>query len=71
MTDKKKLRELALKATWICHECAIDSGGKAIDGHVATFHPDDCSICKKYRAVTEPRDYRWPKAFSQSTEVGK
>lgn len=46
---------------WCCHECAMANGGRIVPGHMATYHEEVCGVCKLVKAVTEPRDYRWPK----------
>ena len=45
---------------WICSECG-DKHGRWPEGHCATWHNGECGWCGGTRAVTEPRDYRWPK----------
>lgn len=49
--------------TWVCIECGANA---AIEQHlpvmkVSTFHEGICGICGKTKAVTEPRDYGYPK----------
>ena len=56
MTDKE-----ARNVTWICHDCAMQFAKVHSDHHVATFHADECGVCKQLKQVTEPRDYAWPK----------
>lgn len=45
---------------WVCCSCAEANGGKFPQGHTATFHMDTCGWCNQWKAVTEPRDYRYP-----------
>lgn len=40
---------------WICLDCGSKLGRKKPG--VATWHIDECGICKKKTAVTEPRDF--------------
>lgn len=47
------------KVAWICGSCVADLGGGTATGHLATFHVGECGVCKRQRAVTEPRDYLW------------
>ena len=45
--------------TWICDQCARNLGAQWWEGHVATYHSDECGVCHEYVTVTEPRDFRW------------
>lgn len=45
--------------TWVCMECA-ENAGKELRGP-ATFHVDTCGVCGKEKAVSEPRDFNYPK----------
>lgn len=45
---------------WTCSGCAEEAGGKWPRGHVATWHSNICPVCGEQKAVTEPRDYRYP-----------
>lgn len=47
--------------TWVCGECAEKYGGIYNDGHVSCWHMDWCDVCGKTKAVTEPRDYMFPR----------
>lgn len=47
------------KVAWVCGSCAYELGAGWHPGHLATFHVDECGVCKRQRAVTEPRDYLW------------
>ena len=49
--------------SWICADCG-NKYGKA-RGKYATFHPGTCGWCEKEKAVTEPRDYGYPKFKSK------
>lgn len=49
------------KIVWICTKCAYENGGVWEDDHVATFHDGECQVCHKVKAVTEPKDFKWPK----------
>ena len=51
------------RVTWICTKCAYENGATWEDGHLATFHDDTCDVCRKVKAVTEPRDFLWPKKY--------
>ena len=46
---------------WVCSSCAEKAGGKWPKGHVATFHSGICHVCGELVAVTEPRDWCYPK----------
>ena len=46
---------------WVCSYCAEKAGGHWPKGHVATFHTGICHVCGKEIAVTEPRDWGYPK----------
>lgn len=47
--------------SWICTECAVKNGGSMPEDHMATWHMGVCGVCSKEKAVTEPRDFRYPK----------
>lgn len=47
------------RVAWICGACVANLGGGNIPNHVGTFHVGECGVCKRQRAVTEPRDYAW------------
>lgn len=48
---------------WVCRECGLSASGKKADGAllVSTFHQGKCDVCGKIIAVTEPRNYGYPK----------
>ena len=48
-----------MKKDWnfICHDCAYDLGGFMAEDAIATFHMGNCDKCKKWKSLTEPRDY--------------
>lgn len=45
---------------WTCKECAEKAGGK-LRGTATTWHYDICGVCGEEKAVTEPRDFGYPK----------
>ena len=53
------LAKNARLVSWICLQCAVDSGAKFIKDHVYTMHHGICGVCKKKQVVTEPRDFDW------------
>lgn len=46
---------------WVCTPCAEKAGGIWPNGHVGTFHNGICHVCGELKAVTEPRDFGYPK----------
>ena len=40
---------------WVCMPCGMKHGNRPPG--IATWHIDECGICKKQTAVTEPRDF--------------
>lgn len=47
---------------WICRDCGSEYG-RMPEGHYATWHYGKCGWCGLDPVlVTEPRDYRYPKA---------
>ena len=43
-----------------CVDCALKAGGRWPEGHVATVHRGDCSVCKKEATTLIPtRDFVW------------
>jgi len=57
---KKQTKNEERYPSWVCRECAASYGGRCKRGAVATFHPDICDVCNKWKVVTEPRDYGHP-----------
>jgi len=47
--------------TWVCSDCARDTGATWPKGHVATFHMGICDVCNHNKSVTEPRDWGYPR----------
>ena len=46
---------------WICSSCAEQNGGKMPETHLACWHFDECGVCGYRKAVTQPRDFGYPK----------
>lgn len=45
---------------WVCKDCGLKaSKGKAFE--VSTYHPGVCEVCLKFKALTEARDFGYPK----------
>lgn len=44
--------------SWICHDCGIKYGSARFE--ISCHHMGKCGWCKKYKVVTEPRDYNYP-----------
>lgn len=45
--------------SWVCMECGNEHsrlGGMPLN-HAATYHMDNCGLCGKWKACTEPRDF--------------
>ena len=58
MSERNKNgKRTPLPIDWICSECADRAGGRC-PGEGSTWHMDNCRVCKKYGAVTQPRDFR-------------
>lgn len=49
--------------TWVCRACGLGASNRKADGAllVSTFHQGLCEVCGRVTAVTEPRDYGYPK----------
>ncbi len=45
---------------WICDECA-QSRGHRNQFQASTYHEDVCGWCEQMKAVTQPRDFGYPK----------
>jgi sulfur relay (sulfurtransferase) complex TusBCD TusD component (DsrE family) len=45
---------------WTCRECA-ESRGYSNRCMISTWHEDSCGWCEQIKAVTQPRDYGYPK----------
>jgi len=47
---------------WICAPCGDrNQPNKKLIFKVSTYHNDECGWCGKEKAVTEPRDFGYPK----------
>jgi len=61
---------------WVCHDCGQQWGRWYEDGeyfgpkpHYATYHIEECGVCRQEKSVTEARDYGflrrgWDKTLS-------
>ena len=49
---------------WICRDCGR-KWGTVYKDHVCTWHIGDCGWCGKNKAVTEDRDYGYPKPLTE------
>lgn len=49
----------------VCHDCATEAGGRLQDDSPPTWHIGWCNVCGIKKAVTEPRDYGYPKFVTQ------
>lgn len=54
--------------SWICSFCG-ETHGKTTKDQVATFHIGICGWCGNERAVTEPRDYGYPKFVRRNKQI--
>lgn len=48
---------------WVCFKCGHDAAkaqGKYVS-ELSTIHEGRCEVCNKIRAVTQPRDFGYPK----------
>ena len=45
---------------WICGDCGRKHG-RIIRGHISTMHVGVCNWCHREIAVTQPRDFGYPK----------
>lgn len=65
MDNESKYKKLAVTndnyPTWTCSPCALENGGYWPDGHIGCWHEAKCQVCGDLAAVTQPRDFRWPK----------
>ncbi|MCX6113214.1 MAG: DUF3310 domain-containing protein [Proteobacteria bacterium] len=59
---KKKYKDI-----WICARCGTNLGTKKPTA--ATFHMGKCDFCGKPSAVTEPRDFGYPKLTDTSDMI--
>lgn len=57
----KMSKKLKPYPVWVCDKCALDAseGEKPIS--LSTYHAGICDVCTKNKAVTEPRDFGYPK----------
>lgn len=47
--------------SWVCSDCATKAGGRLLDPESTTTHTGDCEVCGMPKAVTQPRDYGYPR----------
>lgn len=49
--------------TLVCRDCGLEASNKKADDALlgSTFHQGRCDVCERITAVTEPRDYGYPK----------
>lgn len=52
----------------ICFDCG-NKFGTVIPGHVCTLHENVCGWCQQFKAVTEPRDFKYPKFHGMNVIV--
>ena len=46
---------------WVCSDCGWNAQpDKSQVFLVSTYHTGTCGVCKKKKAVTEPRDFGYP-----------
>lgn len=51
--------------SWVCWDCGTKASQvKEHQGGVATYHMGICEVCKESKAVTQPRDFGYPKFTS-------
>lgn len=59
------MKNLKPYPTWVCNECGIPAslkqGISLPVSNCPTFHIGKCDVCGVKAAVTEPRDYGYPK----------
>jgi hypothetical protein len=55
-----EVRGMKKYPSWVCRDCGMKaSKGKSFQ--VSTYHFDKCDVCGEELAVTEPRDFYYPK----------
>ena len=54
------MSERAMKAGYICGECADKEGGVWPEGHAATFHGGKCPLCGETKSLASWDDWSWP-----------
>lgn len=55
---------------WVCQDCGMRaSAGRAFS--VSTYHSGTCDICGKETAVTEPRDFYYPRFPNCAEDVSE
>lgn len=56
------MKELKPYPAWCCYDCGVKARGKPLpEWSIATYHDAICPVCGKEAAVTEPRDFGYPK----------
>ena len=63
---QRECRVAAVMVRLVCNRCATDAGG--VCNHPATWHVGKCDVCGNETAVTEPRDFGYPKFSLDDSE---
>lgn len=55
---------------WVCEDCGKKAAKKSYikQMFVSTWHMDKCDVCGEEKAVTEPRDFGYPKFNDKGDE---
>jgi len=56
---------------WTCKECALTYGGRYPQNHISSWHMGTCDVCKLEKAVTQPRDFCYPKYPMERRDADK
>jgi hypothetical protein len=51
----------------ICADCAKANGATWPQGHIATFWPGQCQVCKDVKGLCDVSDYDWPRGRKPKT----
>jgi len=53
--------------TWVCSDCGKKASKKG-QFMCSTWHKGKCGVCGEIKAVTEPRDFHYPKFRGHKNE---
>ena len=60
LSSKKRLKKLKRYPYWVCRDCGLSASGWRVST-CSTVHWGRCGVCWRMKAVTQPRDFGYPR----------